>query len=74
MSTGTLTERRRMARKKPDEQPSTEPPFERVEFQAPPDWVKQLDAAAKAMGMSRSAYIRAACIRQMQADQKARGE
>lgn len=42
----------------------------RVEFQAPPEWVSKLDAAAARLGMGRSAYIRMACNRQMTADTK----
>lgn len=75
MSHGTLTETRRMAKKKPGgETPEGEQAFDRVEFQAPPSWVKKLDAAAAALGVSRSAYIRMACNKQMQADRKAEGE
>lgn len=49
-----------------------EAPFDRVEFQASPDWVRELDAAAESLGVSRSAYIRMACNRQMQADRRNR--
>lgn len=72
MATGILTEHRRMAKKKGGK-PTSEQPFERVEFQAPPDWVVQLDTAARAVGLSRSAYIRLACNKLMQADHKAKG-
>ncbi len=44
--------------------------FGRIELQAQPAWIKKLDKAADALGMSRSAYIRMACNRQMAADRK----
>lgn len=50
--------------------PASQPAFERVEFQAPPNWLPLLDAAAAALGLSRSAYIRMACNRQMEADRR----
>lgn len=43
---------------------------DRVEFQAPSEWVSRLDDAAASAGMSRSAYIRFACNKQMQRDLK----
>lgn len=74
MSHGTLTGTHRMPKKpKPPRTPSAEPPFERVEFQASPEWVQQLDAAARAVGVSRSAYIRLACNKLMQADRREQG-
>ncbi len=63
-----------MAKRKKPDQPISQPAFERVEFQAPPDWLPQLDAAAQQLGLSRSAYIRMACNRQMEADRRARGD
>jgi hypothetical protein len=44
----------------------------RIELQAAPEWIAKLDKAAAAMGLSRSAYIRMACNRQMTADAKER--
>ena len=77
MSNGTLTERRVAKRKKsdkPKEQLSESTPEAltggRIELQAPPEWIAKLDAAAARLGMSRSAYIRMACNRQMAADEK----
>ncbi len=59
-------------KRKPPETPRPgEPPFDRVEFQAPPEWVEQLDAAAGAVGLSRSGYVRLACNKLMQADRRA---
>lgn len=68
------TERHPVARKRTDAiQPQQEPPFERVELQAPPGWTEQVDAAAKALGMSRSAYIRMAVAKQMRRDRQEQG-
>lgn len=77
MSTGYVTERSPVAKHKtPSDRtgrkPPKEPTSDRVEFQAPIEWVQQLDAAAAALGMGRSAYIRMSCNRQMEADRKAR--
>lgn len=58
-------------RKTPKDQIPEEPGYVRVEFQAPPEWLDQVDAAAKDLGMSRSAYIRMATTRQMQSDKRA---
>ncbi len=46
------------------------PPFLRIELQADPQWVAELDRAARSLGISRSAYIRMACNRQMAADRR----
>jgi hypothetical protein len=62
-----------VAKKRKTDVPSTEPPFIRVEFQAPPEWVKLLDAAAEAALLSRSAYLRQAANQKMQEDQRRRG-
>lgn len=51
-----------------------EPAFDRIELQAPFDWVAELDRVAKMMGLSRSAYIRQACNLKMAQDKKAMGE
>lgn len=50
--------------------PSADLAFFRIELQAEPAWVEELNQAAKALGMSRSAYIRMACNRQMAADRR----
>jgi hypothetical protein len=42
-------------------------------LQAPPEWIEELDIIAYKMGLSRSAYIRQACNRQMAADKRALG-
>lgn len=42
----------------------------RVEFVASLGWLAQLDRAAKALGMGRSAYIRMAVNRQMASDRR----
>jgi hypothetical protein len=72
MSPAVLTESPPVAKKKPARPEATpaEQPFGRIELQAPPDWIEQLDAVAKAMGTNRSAYIRGACNRQMAEDRK----
>lgn len=76
MTTGTTTERERVGRKKSPPASSGEsppnPPVERVEFQVPPGWTADVDAAANALGMSRSAYIRMAVARQMDRDRRER--
>ena len=47
MTTGTITESRRVSKKKPrQEQPSDQPPYGRIELQAPPEWIEELDAIA----------------------------
>lgn len=72
MSTVASPERN-MAKKKPDgPRQAKEPSYDRIEFQAPVDWVEQLDAAANAVGLSRSAYIRLAVNKLMQADKQTR--
>lgn len=81
MTTGLVTEGRAVARKKPSkerQQPDPVaadrgPPFGRIELQAPPDWIAELDAVAEAMGLSRSAFIRLACNKQMAAVRKELG-
>lgn len=75
MPTGTVTEPRRVAKKKPVKPAQPPIPAEpltggRIELQAPPEWIARLDAAAAKLGMSRSAYIRMACNRQMNLDEK----
>lgn len=78
MIDGLATEPKRMARKK-KASGGTEPAYTldasgnaRVEFVAPPEWLARLDAAAAALGLGRSAYIRMACSRQMGADDRER--
>ena len=74
MATVTTPERATVAKKQQggDRRPEQAPAFDRVEFQAPPNWVLLVDAAAEALGVSRSAYIRMAVNRQMDADRRAR--
>jgi len=71
MPPGALTETL-VSKKQPSKsasQPSAEEEVDRVEFQAPVSWVAKLDeAAAAALGLSRSTYIRMACNRQMKRD------
>ena len=50
------------------DRPLAEPPFERLEFQAPIGFTKRLDAARKKRGLSRSAYIRQAVLLLMDED------
>lgn len=66
-----ISPERALAKRKADKPPA-QPAFERVEFQAPLNWLPLLDAAAASLGLSRSAYIRMACNRQMEADKKAK--
>lgn len=74
MATGTVTESRPVAKKRSDKgPPADEPSFGRIELQAPPDWIEQLDAVAAAVGLSRSAYIRMACNMKMAADRRQLG-
>lgn len=74
MNTVTLTGKSVGKKRKPSDDAVSQPQEsligDRVEFQAPTDWVTRLDAAASALGMSRSAYIRMACNRQMQSDNR----
>lgn len=67
MATGLLTELPLVAKDKAKE-PSSEPTFGRIELQAEPEWIKYLDAMAKAVGMNRSSYIRNACNVKMAGD------
>jgi hypothetical protein len=73
MTTVTLTETP-LGKKRPKpanegvSQPQEPLTGDRIELQAPHDWVERLDRAAAALGMSRSAYIRMACTRQMNLD------
>lgn len=70
MSTVTLPERF-MAKTKPKSRPEPEEPHgNRVEFVAPPEWIQELDRCAEELGMSRSAYIRMSCNRQMARDRQ----
>lgn len=60
---------------RPAAQPAdTGPASGRIELLADPEWIAELDRAAEELGLSRSAYIRMACNRQMAADRKARGD
>ena len=71
MTTGVLTERRNVAKKKPPRKeapPAEDVPMGRIELQAPQAWIDKLDAAAEALGLSRGAYIRLACNRLMAAN------
>lgn len=49
------------------------PPSGRIELQAPPSWVEELDRIAEAVGLSRSAYIRQACNIKMAEDRRIHG-
>jgi hypothetical protein len=73
MAAATVPECLPLAKKRPDREES-QGDYDRIELQAETDWVKKLDAAAKAMGLSRSAYIRLACNKLMAADRRDRGE
>lgn len=70
-----ITTGRSVAKRKNNEPqtPAGEPAFDRVEFQAPPEWVKELDEIAASLGLSRSAFIRMACNKIMQAEQRQKG-
>jgi hypothetical protein len=57
-------------RKKRPPQPPRESAFDRVEFQAPIDWVRRLDEMAASLGLSRSAFVRLAVNKFMQAEDK----
>ncbi len=53
---------------------TTDAAFGRIELQADPEWITELDRIAKKMGMNRSAYLRSAANRQMAADRIVLGE
>lgn len=76
MSTVVSPEPIGVARKRgprpPSDTSASEPKFERVEFQAPIGWSREVDAAAESLGMKRSAYIRMAVALQMERDQARR--
>jgi hypothetical protein len=61
--TGSLVAKTRKPRPSGDE-------FGRIELQAPVVWIAELDAAAEKLGLSRSAFIRLACHRLMQAERR----
>lgn len=75
MHNGCLTEptvaKKQGRTPRPPEGPPVEPQPERVEMQVPFGWIAAVDAAARAVGLSRSAYIRLAVARLMQSDRKA---
>jgi hypothetical protein len=74
MQTVTRPEQAAVAKRQNDKpQVSSEPSFARVELQVDPAWLAELDACADALGLSRSAYIRMACNRQMTADRRLQG-
>lgn len=73
MSNGTATERRVAKKTTTSSQPDPSPAFGRIELQASPEWIAELDAMAERMGMSRSAYIRMACNLKMAADRRQLG-
>src|SRR4051812_5966295 len=72
MANGMLTESPVVTKRK-TEKPSPDPNFGRIELQAPPEWIDELDRAAAAVGLSRSAYIRLACNERMADDKRKRG-
>lgn len=45
----------------------------RIELKADPSFIVELDQVAVALGLGRSAYIRQALVRQMNADRRALG-
>lgn len=63
------TERLTVPAKKPSA-PKPDPPFVRVEFQAPPDFLPLLNRARKKRGLSKSAYLRQAAMLLIEADLK----
>lgn len=71
MSNAVLTEFRHVA-KRQTKPPEPDPPIGRIELQAEPEFIARLDAAARAVGLSRSAYIRLACHRLMMEDARTR--
>jgi len=72
MTTPAAPERSRMAKRKhrTKGQPPPDEPVGRIELLAPERWIAELDAAADAMGLSRSAYIRLAVNKLMRADRR----
>lgn len=75
MRNGTTTAEPPVARHKPKPQPEEpEGDSERIEFQAPPGFTAKVDAAARKASMSRSAYIRNACLKQIKRDRSELGE
>jgi Ribbon-helix-helix protein, copG family len=51
-------------------QPSSEPRFERIEFQVPIGFTARLDKVRRRRGLSRSAYVRQAILFLMEEDAK----
>jgi hypothetical protein len=72
MATESVTESRVVAKRKarPPEQPPADLDFERIEFQVPLGWTDRIDADAKAVGLSRSAYIRQAILLKRKKDKE----
>jgi hypothetical protein len=75
MAPGLMTEPLPVVKERKGKAAADSPPVEfgRIELQAPPEWIDFLDAVAKAMGMSRSAYIRQACNLRLSDDCKTLG-
>lgn len=75
MPTVTRPESANMAKRRHSGEPPPppHPAFGRIELQAPPEWIEELDRVAAAMGISRSAYIRQACNLKMAQDRRALG-
>lgn len=74
MSAVATTEMKPVANKaaSPSPPPSAEPPFERIEFQAPIGFSAGLDRARRKRGLSRSAYIRQAVLLLIEEDTRGR--
>jgi hypothetical protein len=73
MNAGLLTEPAVAKRAKPAKPSNPDPSFGRIELQAPPEWIEELDECAKAMGLKRAGFIRLACNRLMD-DERRRKE
>lgn len=63
-----------VGRKKAPGKTPEEPSFDRIELQAPHEWVARLDEACRKQGLSRSAYIRLAVNERIYRDRLAERE
>ena len=75
MPAGLFTEKQVPKRKPtPPEDQAPDELIGRIELKAPVEWIAKLDAAAEAVGLSRSAYIRLACNKLIDSDKRQRAD
>jgi hypothetical protein len=68
-----LKEAEPMAKRRRRGRPPKDDGFERIELQVPEGWTDAIDRVARALGLSRSSYIRQAVSERLLADRKRLG-